>query len=137
DSDGLLDAFQPDGWVLDSYRRADAAAALLPDGGAAVDAWAGDAVLDGGSASAVGSRILGPALEDLGRIDTLALLRRLAAPFVLINGSRDRFRLQERPLLRAARAGRLERVRGERFAERIVDAAGFARRVAGLGEVSR
>lgn len=120
------------GWVLDSYRRADATAALLPDGGAAVDAWAGDAVLDRGSARVADSRILGPALHELAQVDTLALLARIVVPFTLINGSRDRFRLQERSLLRAARTGRLVRVHGERYAERIADPARFTVIVGGL-----
>lgn len=120
------------GWVLDSYRRADAAAGLLPDGGAAVDAWAGDAVLDRGSARAAGSRILGPALDDLARVDTRALLSGLEVPVVIVNGARDRFRLQERSLLRAARSARLERVPGERYADRIVDPKRFAGLLLGI-----
>jgi pimeloyl-ACP methyl ester carboxylesterase len=113
------------GWVLDSYRIADGATALLPDRGAAVDAWAGDSVLDRGSARAEGSRILGPALDDLARFAVLDAIRRADAPVIVLNGSKDRFRFQEGSLRRAG--ARVDRLRGERLAERIADPAAFVR----------
>lgn len=95
---------EPLSWTLDSYRTASMALFLLPDQGKAVNDTTSQAF--GASSS------MRELLEALVRVDIRAGLRRLEVPFYLVNGSRDRFRMQERSLLKAAEQGSLRRVPG-------------------------
>lgn len=105
------------GWLVDSYRISSAVSQLLPDRGQGVSGLAGSAFA--GSAGDGGTGMLtSAALDEVQRFDVRAALRSLDAPFVLVNGSRDRMVLQERALLRAAGRSRLERVRGAAFSTR-------------------
>lgn len=106
------------GWLVDSYRISSAVSQLLPDRGEGVSGLAGAAFA--GSAGDGGSGLLtSAALDEVQRFDVRAALRSLDAPFVLVNGSRDRMMLQERALLKAAGRSRLERVRGAAFSARL------------------
>jgi len=106
------------GWFVDSYRVSSAVSALLPDRGLGVGGLAGQTFAgragDGGA-----GRLTAAALDEVQAFDVRAALRDIPAPFVLVNGSRDRFRLQERALLAASGSGRLQRVRGAVFADRL------------------
>ena len=95
---------EPLSWSLDSYRTASMALLLLPDQGAAVN--------DATSQSFGAASSMREILERLARIDIRDGLRQIDSPVTLINGSRDRFRMQERALLRAARHSTLVRVPG-------------------------
>jgi pimeloyl-ACP methyl ester carboxylesterase len=95
---------EPLSWTLDSYRISSAALALLPDGGASVN--------DVTSQSFGANASLRQVIDRLSRTDVRTGLRALDVPVRLINGSRDKFRMQERAFLRAATDGRLVRVVG-------------------------
>lgn len=105
------------GWFVDSFRVASTVSQLLPDRGDAVHRLAGATFAGRDPAAEAPAAALRPdALDEVQRLDPRAALSRIAVPVVIANGTRDRFRLQERALLRASRAGRLHRVPGAAFA---------------------
>jgi hypothetical protein len=119
------------GWLADSYRVASVVSGLLPDRGDSVGALAG-ATFAGRAGDGGAGRLTPAALDEVQRFDVRAAIARLDAPFVLANGSRDRMRMQERALLRAARGGRLERIRGAAYADRLDEPAALAAVIASL-----
>jgi pimeloyl-ACP methyl ester carboxylesterase len=99
---------EPLGWLADSYRIASVTAPLLGESGAAVSGWAASTFVGDASRQPGFEAVLG----QLHRLDVRENLRRVDAPVRLLNGSRDRYRMQERAFLRACRNGRLVRVAG-------------------------
>src|SRR5690606_4069694 len=90
----------------------------LPDRGLALNNWAvrtavrdrqlADDVLRGG----VPLEVMDDALRELRPLRPIQSLRRIEQPVLLVNGTFDHFRWQERAYLRAARNGRLVRIPG-------------------------
>ncbi|MDM4761808.1 hypothetical protein QT381_02160 [Galbitalea sp. SE-J8] len=122
------------GWLADSYRIASTASVLHGDRGSTVAAWA-SATFAGGDDRAPVAADAGfdAELGRLAALDTRAALRLIAAPVRLVNGSRDRFRLQEGAFVRACRDGALSRVPGS--TERMRNPALAARLTTVLAEL--
>jgi len=97
---------EPLSWLLDSYRISSAAMQLLPDGGSSVNEWAGRTFAGAGTPE------FRAVVGKISQLDVRQSLRVLGVPVALINGSRDRFRMQERAFTKAAHDGRLVRVAG-------------------------
>jgi pimeloyl-ACP methyl ester carboxylesterase len=104
---------EPLSWLLDSYRISSAAMQLLPDGGNSVSEWAGRTFAGQGAGTPEFRAVVGK----ISQLDVRQSLKLLGVPVTLINGSRDRFRMQERAFTRAAHDGRLVRVAGVARAE--------------------
>lgn len=123
---------RPRGPGLDAYRRAAAAIARMPDGGAGLgDALAGRFLPPDGRADvAAGGMALGvmePVLAGLAGVDTLADVAAVDAPIWLVNGRWDHFRGEERRFLRACRDGRLVIVPGATHLVSLVRPVAFNR----------
>ena len=99
------------GWVADSHRIASAITGTMRERPGTLHA---------------------DALDEIARLDTRAGLRALVTPFVLANGTGDRFRFQERALVKAAKDGRLVRVAGATFGDRMSHAPRVAELIEGL-----
>ena len=115
-------------WILDSYRIASAAHQVLPDRGAALSALAATTFV-GGVPRHTRLSIPGQFFDTLGHLDALnapSTLARLEIPVRLVNGQYDRFRMQERAFLSAARDGALVRQAGVRLAAHIRQPAATA-----------
>jgi pimeloyl-ACP methyl ester carboxylesterase len=108
-------------WILDSYRIAFATHQVLPDQGAALSALAATTFV-GGVPRHTRTSTPGQFFDTLGQLDSLntpAALARLSVPVRLLNGQWDRFRMQERAFLAAARDSALVRQPGVRLAVKI------------------
>lgn len=102
---------QPLHWFGDSYRQASFAAPLLREGLGEMERFANRAFIrgaDGGRGAESAAAVLG----ELAALDVRGSLSRIRTPVWLVNGRRDRYRLQEPGFLRACRDGRLVRVPG-------------------------
>lgn len=108
------------GWVLDSYRIASTSTHhMLPDSGAAMSGAASSTFVRAGSSGGVApSQYFADTLRQLDALDPRHALSRLEIPVWLINGQFDRFWMQERAFLGAARQHRLVRQPGVRLAAR-------------------
>lgn len=103
--------------ALDTWRIAARAIHLLPDHGLALNNWAvrsivrdsqlADDVIRGG----VATEVMDDALRELRPLRPIQSLRRIPQPVLLVNGTLDHFRMQERAYLRAARDARLVHIR--------------------------
>jgi pimeloyl-ACP methyl ester carboxylesterase len=104
--------------ALESWRLAARAIRRLPDKGLALNNWAvrtavrdpqlADDVIRGG----VPLEVMDDALRELRPLRPIQSLRRIEQPVLLVNGTLDHLRWQERAYLRAARDGRLVRIPG-------------------------
>lgn len=103
---------QPRGAGLAGYLAVARAIGLLPDRGLGLHTWLAGRVLDGGAvadllAGGVALDAMVPTLRAVGGIDVLAALAGIDCPVWFVNGARDHFRLGERTILAATRAGTL------------------------------
>lgn len=121
-------------WVLDSYRIASMTTHhLLPDRGAAMSSAASSTFVRAASSSGVApSEHFADTLRQLDALDTRLALARLEMPVWLLNGQLDRFRMQERAFLAAARHYRLVRQAGVRLAARFRRPVDTARLLLGI-----
>jgi pimeloyl-ACP methyl ester carboxylesterase len=125
--------------ALDTWRLAARAIHLLPDRGlgfnnAAVRAIVRDpALADDVIRGGVAVDVMDDALRELRPLRPIDSLRRIPQPVLLVNGTYDHFRLQERAYLRAAPDARLVHLRGphmvsvtrsREFTETLLDAVG-------------
>ena len=122
------------GWVLDSYRIASTTTHhMLPDGGATMSSVASSTFVRAGSSVEVApSEYFADTLRQLDALDTRQALSRLQVPVWLLNGQWDRFRMQEREFLRAARTSGLVRQPGVRLAARFRHPVHTARLLLGI-----
>jgi pimeloyl-ACP methyl ester carboxylesterase len=108
------------GWWLDSYRIASGTHTLLPDKGAAMSSAASQTFVRSTLTETVATtEHFDDTLRQLDALDTRGALSRLDAPVWLLNGSWDRFRLQERSFLESSASATLIRQHGVRLAARI------------------
>ncbi len=121
-------------WILDSYRIATTGTHhMLPDSGAAMSNAASSTFVRAGSSGGVApSEYFADTLRQLDALDTRQGLSRLEVPVWLVNGQFDRFWMQERAFLRAARQYRLVRQPGVRLAARFQRPAETARLLLGI-----
>lgn len=107
-------------WILDSYRIASTSTHhMLPDSGAALSSAASSTFVRAGSSGGVApSEHFADTLRQLDALDTQQALSRLEVPVWLVNGQFDRFWMQERAFLGAARQYRLVRQPGVRLSAR-------------------
>ena len=121
-------------WVLDSYRIASTGTHhMLPDSGAALSSAASSTFVRAGSSGGVAqSEHFADTLRQLDALDTRHALSRLEVPVWLLNGRFDRFWMQERAFLRAARHHRLVRQPGVRLAARFRRPVDTARLLLGI-----
>ncbi len=104
--------------ALDTWRLAARAIHLLPDRGVGLNNWTvraivrdpalADDIIRGG----VAVDVMDDALRELRPLRPIESLRRIPQPVLLVNGSFDHFRMQERAYLRAAQDARLVHLRG-------------------------
>lgn len=122
------------GWVLDSYRIASTGTHhMLPDSGAAISSAASSSFVRAGSSGGVAqSEHFADTLRQLDALDTRYALSRLEVPVWLVNGQFDRFWMQERAFLGAARQHRLVRQPGVRLAARFRRPVDTARILLGI-----
>ena len=122
------------GWVLDSYRIASTTTHhMLPDGRATMSSVASSTFMRAGSSGEVApSEHFADTLRQLDALDTRQALSRLQVPVWLLNGQWDRFRMQEREFLRAARTSGLVRQPGVRLAARFRHPVHTARLLLGI-----
>ncbi len=103
--------------ALDTWRAAARAIHLLPDRGVGLNKWAvqavvrdpalADDILRGG----VATEVMDDALRELRPLRPIESMRRIPQPVLLVNGTLDHFRMQERAYLRAGLNARLVHIR--------------------------
>lgn len=103
---------QPRGIGLSGYIVVAGLIARLPDKGLGLHTWAAQRVVDAELAAdlldgGVGLDAVVPTLQELAGLDVRGALTRIECPIWFVNGQRDHFRVEERRMLRATRAGTL------------------------------